>query len=86
MPSHYTQDGAIFYIKCSPWRLMKHSIIVYLGVDPSKGFSNAFRTTSPVITENNIQNTINLQYDIRTHIMNGITHKAIDETIYMNTQ
>ena len=52
----------------------------YLGVDPCKGFSKAFRTTNPVINENNVQNTINLQYDIRRDIMNGINHKAKDVT------
>jgi len=56
-------------------------IKTYLGVDPCKGFSNAFRTTSPVINENNVQNTINLQYDIRMDIINGINHNAKDVTI-----
>jgi len=56
-------------------------IKTYLGVDPCKGFSKAFRTTSPVINENNVQNIINLQYDIRMDIINGINHKAKDVTI-----
>lgn len=53
---------------------------IYLGVDPCNGFSKAFRTTSPVINENNVQNTINLQYDIRMDIINGINHSANDVT------
>jgi hypothetical protein len=73
-----------FYIECSPWRLIKQVPKTYLGVDPCKGFSKAFRTTSPVINENKIQNTINLQYDMRTHIIHGITHKATDVTTYKN--
>lgn len=48
-----------------------------LGVDLCRGIPKAFRTTSPVIIENNVQIIINIQYDKIKHIINGIIHTHI---------
>lgn len=36
---------------------------IYLGVVPCNGVSLVFKITIPVINENNVQNTVNVQYD-----------------------